>query len=130
MEKWLIAEPLLRRLVASLSPRNPGLVPRAVPVRFVKVNVTRIYKTASVFSCQWHSTNAIQCYTTDRGLKYNTTELKVRLKWPVNILSSDYADVQSKQPISFLIPYATPRQWMFLHQEHTFGKPNQQHNSQ
>jgi hypothetical protein len=40
LETWLIAEPLLRRLVAGRSPRNPRLVPRAVHVRFVTVNVT------------------------------------------------------------------------------------------
>jgi hypothetical protein len=56
------AVPLLRRLVAGLSPRRPGFDPGSVRVGFVvdKLALGQVFfpPSTSVFSCQFHSTGA------------------------------------------------------------------------
>ena len=58
-----MALPLIRRLVAGLSPLRPGLDPSSVHVRFVVGEVVLeqgffFPPNALVFPCQYHSTNA------------------------------------------------------------------------
>jgi hypothetical protein len=56
------AVPRLRRLVADLPPRRPGFDPGSVHVGFVvdKVTLGQVFPpSASVFSCQFHSTGVL-----------------------------------------------------------------------
>jgi hypothetical protein len=55
-----LAVPWVRRLVAGLSPRRPGLDPGSVHVGFVvdKVTLGQVFPTTFIFLCQFYSTGA------------------------------------------------------------------------